>query len=284
MTMRPRQWMKNVFFVSAPLFFSLKMTQWDAAVRTLAAVALFCLISGSVYILNDLVDVQSDRLHPKKRLRPIASGQLPVGTAKTFLVTAVPFGLLAALGLDLRYAAMLAGYFVLNLAYSFRLKKIAYLDVLMIALFFLMRVLAGAYAVDVEPSVWLLVCTFLLATFLGFGKRAHELATSARAAEQRAALARYNLKFLRWVLVGLAVAIFGVYVAYVRAPQTVAFFGTDRLIWTVPFPLFGILRFIGLATNRADAESPTEEMLKDWPFMLNLVAYTAVAFVALYLR
>lgn len=283
-TLRPRQWVKNLFFVSAPLFFSLRMTDPEAVVRTAAAVGLFCLIAGCVYVLNDLVDVEKDRLHPKKRFRPIAAGDLSVGLARGFLGLAVPVGLGAAVALDPRYALMLGGYFVLNVAYSFALKKIAYLDVLMIALFFLMRVLAGAFAIDVEPSTWLLACTFLLATFLGFGKRAHELQTSERAVDQRAALAYYRLDALRWILHVLAASIVAVYVLYTRADSTIQFFETERLVWTVPFPMIGILRFIHLATNRHDAESPTEEMLKDWPFMLNLIVYVVVTTAILYAR
>lgn len=281
-TLRPRQWVKNLFFVSAPLFFSLRMTDPRAVGRTAAAVGLFCLIAGCVYVLNDLVDADKDRLHPKKRFRPIAAGDLPPGLAKGFLAVAVPAGVAGAFALDTRYAYMLGGYFVLNVAYSFTLKRVAYLDVLMIAVFFLMRVSAGAFAIDVPPSKWLLACTFLLATFLGFGKRAHELATSEKAAEQRAALAYYNLDALRWILHVLAASIVAVYVLYTRADSTISFFGTDGLVWTVPFPMIGILRFIHLSTSRHDAESPTEEMLKDFPFMLNLAVYVLVTGGILY--
>jgi decaprenyl-phosphate phosphoribosyltransferase len=280
-TLRPHQWVKNLF-VAAPLFFALRLLDPDSVLRTAAAVALFSLVSGCVYVLNDLVDVEQDRRHPKKRLRPIAAGTLPTGVARTFLFLMVPVCLGAGVMLSPQYAGVLATYFVLNIAYSLRLKKIAYLDVLCIAVFFILRVLAGAFAIDVEASPWLLACTFLLAMFLGFGKRAHELSGSDQADQQRAALASYDLTGLRWSLHGLAVLVVVVYVLYTRSDQTITTFGTDSLVYTVPFPVLGILRFIHLATTRPEAESPTEEMLKDPLFMLNLALYVIATGAILY--
>ncbi|MBK6917452.1 MAG: decaprenyl-phosphate phosphoribosyltransferase [Deltaproteobacteria bacterium] len=280
-TLRPRQWVKNSF-VAVPLFFALRLFEATAVARSLAAVALFCLISGCVYVLNDIVDAPQDRLHLQKRHRPIASGALPVRVAKTFLFIAVPLIVAGAIALGPRYAAVLGGYFVLNIAYSFRLKQIAYLDVFCIATFFIMRVLAGAFAIDVEPSHWLLACTFLLATFLGFGKRAHELAASADADKQRAALRGYDLSSLRIILHVVATAVVVTYALYTRSEHTVATFGTDALVWTVPFGVVGILRFSHLATTRHDAESPTEEMLRDPLFMANFVVYLLVTGAILY--
>lgn len=280
-TLRPRQWVKNLF-VAVPLFFALRLFDQVAVARTLAGVALFCLISGCVYVLNDIVDAPQDRLHPRKRTRPIASGKLPIGVAKTFLLVAVPACAAAAFLLSPQYAAVLTTYFVLNIAYSFRLKKIAYLDVLSIATFFILRVLAGAFATEVTASHWLLACTFFLAMFLGFGKRAHELAGSEEADKQRAALASYDLRSLRFIMMVLAALVVVVYALYTRSESTIATFGTTALIWTVPFPLLGIARFTHLATTRHDAESPTEEMLKDPVFIGICVAYLAVTGAILY--
>ncbi len=280
-TLRPRQWVKNAF-VAVPLFFALRLTDTQSVVRTLAAVALFSLISGCVYVLNDLVDVEADRAHPKKRNRPIASGALSTAAARTFLLGAVPVLVVLAILLEPLFAAVLSTYFVLNVAYSFRLKQVAYLDVLLIALFFILRVLAGAFAIEVPASPWLLGCTFLLALFLGFGKRAHELATATDATKQRAALASYDLPSLRWILHGLAVAVVACYAAYTQSAQTVAAFGTDALIYTVPLPAVAILRFIYLATARKDAESPTDGMLRDPVFMSAIVAYVVTTGAVLY--
>lgn len=280
-TLRPRQWVKNSF-VAIPLFFSLRLLDPGSVQRTVAAVALFSLISGCVYVLNDLADVEADREHPKKRHRPIASGALPVGVARTFLLLAVPVVVALALWLQPMFAAALGTYFVLNVAYSLRLKEIAYLDVLLIAVFFILRVLAGAFAIEVEASPWLLGCTFLLALFLGFGKRAHELATARDARKQRAALAKYDLRSLRWILHILAAAVVLAYAAYTRSPQTLEAFGTGALIYTVPLPLVAILRFIHLATRNEDAESPTDGMLRDPLFMSAIVLYVVTTGAILY--
>jgi len=280
-TLRPKQWVKNLF-VAAPLFFALRLSDAESVMRTAAAVALFSLISGCVYVLNDLVDVEADRVHPTKRLRPIPSGQLPVPAAKRFLMGAVPTCVGLALWLDWGYAAVLSSYFVLNVAYSLRLKKIGYVDVLSIATMFILRVTAGSVVLGVEPSPWLLSCTFLLALFLGFGKRAHELSVAEDAAAQREALEHYNLASLRWIMHGLAVVVMIVYVLYTRSPQTVAMFHTDALVYTVPFPVVGILRFNWLATSHDEAESPTDAMLKDVLFMANLLAYVVATGAVLY--
>lgn len=280
-TLRPRQWVKNSF-VAAPLFFSLRLLDTHSVQRTFAAVALFSLISGCVYVLNDLVDVEADRAHPKKCNRPIASGALPVGAARRFLYVAVPIVGGLSLLLQPLFAAVLGTYFVLNVAYSLRLKEIAYLDVLLIAVFFILRVLAGSFAIEVPASPWLLGCTFLLALFLGFGKRAHELATATDARKQRAALARYDLPSLRWILHGLAIAVVVTYAAYTRSPQTVQAFGTDALLYAVPLPAIAIVRFIHLATRNKDSESPTDGMLRDPIFMAALLLYVITTVGILY--
>jgi len=280
-TLRPRQWVKNTF-VAAPLFFSLRLLDTSSVLRTAAAVGLFSLISGCVYVLNDLVDVEADREHPKKRLRPIPSGALPVGAARMFILVTVPLVVGLSLLLQPWFCAVLASYFVLNVAYSFRLKHVAYLDVLLIALFFILRVLAGAFAIEVPASPWLLGCTFLLALFLGFGKRAHELATANDAGKQRAALEGYHAESLRWMLYVLAVAVIGTYAAYCGSPHTVQAFGTDALVYIVPVPAVAIFRFIHLATTRKDAESPTDAMLRDPVFMIAIVAYVLATGAVIY--
>ena len=280
-TLRPRQWVKNSF-VAAPLFFALRLLDGPSVLRTVAAVALFSLISGCVYVLNDLVDVEADREHPKKRLRPIPSGALPVGVARTFLVIAVPVAIGLSLLLQPWFCVVLTAYFVLNVAYSFKLKHVAYLDVLLIALFFILRVLAGAFAIEVPASPWLIGCTFLLALFLGFGKRSHEMATSSDAGKQRAALEGYHFESLRWILYVLGAAVIVTYAMYCRSPHTVQQFGTNALVYIVPVPAVAIFRFITLATTRKDAESPTDAMLKDPVFMAAIVLYVVATGAVIY--
>ena len=234
-SVRPHHWVKNLF-VAAPLVFARRIDDATALLHTSLAVAGFCLISSAVYLLNDLVDVEKDRAHPLKRLRPIAAGDLSVRAARAAALVLGLGGLLVTLTLGLLPAAIAAAYLVQNLAYSFRLKHVPFVDVASIAAGFILRVLAGAAAVPVEPSFWLLICTLLLASFLGFGKRAHELRTSAnRGAGQRKVLDRYNPNVLRVLVHLLAILTVLAYAGYTQSHHALSFFGTRRLILTVPF-------------------------------------------------
>jgi decaprenyl-phosphate phosphoribosyltransferase len=284
-TLRPQQWVKNLF-VAAPLVFSRNLLEAAFAWRTAAAVAIFCALSGAVYAFNDVRDVESDRAHPTKRNRPIASGALSTRAAliASALLASVALG--AAFALTPLLAAVAAAYLANNLAYTLRLKQVAFLDVLMIAAGFLLRVYAGAVAIDVPASRWLLICTGSLALFLGLGKRAHELAWAQQQPETattRAALAGYSLRVLRPLMIGLGLLTCAAYVGYARSPHTIAFFGTERLMWTAPFPLIGIARFLTLALWRPKAESPTEAMLRDPFFIANIIAW-GIAVVAIVYR
>lgn len=279
--MRPKQWVKNVF-VAAPLVFAQKVTDLAAALDCLAAVALFCLVSGCVYVLNDLVDVEKDRAHPKKKLRPIPSGDLPVNVARAFVWIMVPLALGAAVLVTPWLSAALGAYFVLNLAYSFKLKNVAYLDVLSITAGFLLRVWGGSVAIDVAPSPWLLGCTASLAMFLGFGKRAHELLTEGSGGKTRSSLQAYNATALEWIMHTLGSVTVTIYVLYTQSAHVHAAFGDAPLIYTVPFPMIGILRFNYLVTNRPESESPTEEMLRDPLFLVNAGLWVAAVVSIIY--
>jgi decaprenyl-phosphate phosphoribosyltransferase len=279
---RPHQWVKNSF-VAAPLVFAQRMDDVTAVTRTVIAIACFCLLSSAVYLLNDLVDVEKDRAHPVKRSRPIAAGTLSVGAARAAAIIAALTGLGVGGWLSPMLAAVGAGYLGLNVAYSFWLKKIAFVDVACIALGFLLRVLGGAYAIPVAPSWWLLSCTVLLAAFLGFGKRAHELRVAGqRSTVQRAVLGSYHPGVLRALLIGLAVATTVVYAAYTLSPHAVASFGTRGLVLTVPFVGFGVFRFIRITGGKSDAESPTDSMLRDGLFLFNILAYALSIVLVIY--
>ncbi len=278
-TMRPHQWVKNVF-VLAPLVFARELTNLEIAPRAFAAFACFCVLSSAVYVLNDLVDVDADREHPTKKLRAIASGRISVDVARSFFVAllVVAIGGSALLGMPFLLVAM--GYLTNNLAYSFGLKKIAYLDVLSIAGGFELRVLAGAYAASVPASSYLLVFTFVLACFLGLGKRRHELA-NAPAGETRAALRAYDPRIVTGLLVVMGIATVVVYTIYTLDPRTIAMFGTPHLVYTSPFMLVGVARFVQL-TQKADAESPTDAMLRDKLFLVTLVLGAIAVFALIY--
>jgi 4-hydroxybenzoate polyprenyltransferase len=274
-TMRPHQWVKNLF-VAAPLVFSRHLGEAAFTLRAAAAVLCFCLLSGAVYAFNDVRDVAADRIHPDKRTRPIAAGHLSERAALCAAGVLALVALAGSAALHWQVAVFGLAYGLANLAYSIKLKHVAFVDVTMIASGFLLRVMAGAAAIAVRPSVWLLVCTGLLASMLGLGKRAHELAwaaTSGSQATTRAALAGYRLPIVRGAVLVLGVATAVAYFLYCRDPHTVAFFHTDRLILTAPFPVLGIARFATIALFRPSRHSPTDAMLRDWPFLLNLAAW-----------
>jgi decaprenyl-phosphate phosphoribosyltransferase len=281
-TLRPHQWVKNLF-VLVPLVFAKKLLAPDSILTALGALGLFCLASGVVYLINDLVDVEQDRVHPVKRHRPIAAGDLSVGGARLAAALLGPGVLLAGYQLSTPLGLVLAGYITLNLFYSIVLKHLPYLDVLSIAAGFLLRVLGGALALGVPASIWLLVCTALLACYLGLGKRAHELVSLGdNARHARAVLARYDLKQIKIVMLTLAVATLTAYVLYTVSAETRAAFSTRYLAATGPFTFMGLLRYYQLVTHPHRESSPTDEMLRDWPFIGNLALWGATVVVVIY--
>ncbi len=281
-TLRPHQWVKNLF-VLAPLVFSKNLLSPPHVVLALTALGLFCLASGEVYLINDLVDLERDRAHPLKRRRPIASGALPTSLARLVAAALGPAVLLAAFMLAPALGAVLAGYLGLNLLYSVWLKHLPWVDVLCIATGFLLRVLGGALALDVPASTWLLVCTALLASYLALGKRAHELITLGEdASTARTVLGRYRLSQLRAVMALVAVATAAAYGLYTVMASTRELFGTAYLVATTPFALYGLFRYHRLVFDPQRERSPTEEILRDAPFLANLLLWAAAVVVVLY--
>ena len=282
--MRPHQWVKNAFVV-APLVFAKGLGDVPMMTRSAIAFALFSFAASSIYLMNDLADVESDRAHPKKRHRPIASGQLSVGAAKGATGVLMLLACAGSLLLNPTVLGTIAGYIVLQIAYTFSLKRVPYVDVLCIAAGFELRVLCGSFALGVQPSVYLLVVTLLLSLFLGFGKRMHELKqaqASGKGGKTRKVLEKYSDKTLMVLLQGTALATTLTYVLYTLDPTTREFFGTDYLAATIVFTQFGVSRFLDLVRNKQDADSPTEQMLKDWPFLLNLVLWAVAIVVVIY--
>ena len=280
--MRLHQWVKNLFVV-APLVFAKELFDPPRVLHAGLAFLLFGAVSSSVYILNDIVDVDADRQHPIKRNRPIASGAVSLTGARSLCAFLALGGLVGGFLLSPRFLMAVGAYLLLNLAYSKGLKRIAYVDVLCIATGFELRVLGGAAAAAVAPSPYLCVVTFLLASFLGFGKRTHELAQGKHAQKQRSALRWYNEAALNILLTTTALATLAVYAVYALDPATRASFGTDYLILTLGFAAFGMLRFIHLIRAAADSESPTEAMLRDWPFLANLALWALSVVAVIYL-
>lgn len=280
-TARPHQWVKNLF-VAAPLVFARRIDDLGDLARAGVAVACFCVLSSAVYFLNDLLDIEKDRAHPVKRHRPIASGALSVSAARALLATLCTAALTGALLLSSSFALAALAYFTLNVAYSLRLKRVAFVDVLCIAAGFLLRVIGGAQAIGVPPSPWLLAVTLLLASMLGFGKRAHELRVAGARGQQRDVLERYHPGVLRGLLYGLGVATIAAYSAYTQSAHALDFFGTRLLAITVPSVALGITRFVWITLHDQKAESPTDSMLRDRLFLANLAVYAGAILYVIY--
>jgi 4-hydroxybenzoate polyprenyltransferase len=276
--LRPHQWTKNLI-VFAPLALSKHLFEADAFLRSAAAFALFCALSGTVYLINDLVDLERDRLHPKKRLRPLASGELPVGAGRVAAAVIGFLGLLLCALLGPGFLAAAVAYLVLNLLYSLRLKRVVILDVISISLGFVLRAVAGAFAIAVQFSDWLLVCTLLLALFLALAKRRHELVT-LDGTGHREILAEYSPYLLDQMIAVVTASCLMAYAFYTLAPETVEKYRTNRLSWTIPFVLYGIFRYLYLVHGKEEGGSPTDLLLTDRP-LLAAVALWAAALVTI---
>ena len=281
-SLRPHQWVKNVF-VLAPVVFAKEVFATELLLRAGSAFIAFCFLASAVYTINDIADVGADRAHRLKRHRPIASGRVSIGFAKVMAALLIVGSLTFAAFLSTGFFVTAAAYLLLNLAYSFKLKHIAYLDVGCIAAGFVLRVVAGGFATAIDVSWYLLLCTALLALFLGFGKRRHELsAAAAKGARQRAALESYTARGLERALGVTAAATAVTYFVYTLDPRTRAFFRSDYLWATTIFVAAGILRFLQIVRHRPRAESPTQEMLRDGPFVAIVLLWLGLVLFVVY--
>lgn len=282
-SVRPDQWTKNLF-VFAGLIFGRQLSDPQAVAIASAAFAIFCALSGVVYLVNDVADREQDRLHPIKARRPIASGALPPSIA---LVAAAVTAIVALGGAWLigpAFGLVATVYVALLAAYSFFLKHVVILDVLTIAIGFVLRVAAGAVAIGVPMSHWLLVCTILLALFLGLSKRRHELTLLAGGATgHRRILQEYSPYLLDQMISVVTASTLMAYVFYATSDDTAQKFGTSLLGLTIPFPLYGIFRYLYLVHHKEGGGSPAELLLTDRP-LLACVALWGVAVVVIIYR
>jgi 4-hydroxybenzoate polyprenyltransferase len=280
-SMRLSQWTKNGI-VFAGLVFDGKLLYPDLFLRTTLVALCFCLVSSGVYLMNDLVDIEKDRQHPRKRLRPLPSGQLsPVIAAVMAFVLAV-VGMAGSLWVDPWVGAVVGLYLVQNIAYSFYLKNIVIVDVMVLSLGFLLRAIAGVLVVHVTNfSPWLYVCVTLLSLFLGFGKRRHEITLLAGdAASHRASLEQYNLHFLDQLIGLVTTSTLVSYTLYTFEAQTALAGG--RMLLTVPFVFYFIARYLYLIHVRKLGGAPDELLLKDRPLLFNSVLWALTVVVLIY--
>jgi 4-hydroxybenzoate polyprenyltransferase len=280
-SLRPGQWVKNLF-VFAGLIFSQQLFTplvWPA----LAAFAIFCALSGAIYLFNDVGDREKDRLHPKKRERPVAAGEVPVRVALTAALALVVVGLVLAFQLSSGFGATAVAYVVLLVAYTAWLKHIVIVDVLVVALGFVLRAVAGAIAIAVEISGWLLICTVLIALFLALGKRRHEyLVFEAEPGRHRPVLAEYNAPLLDQMIAVVTASTVTAYALYTMSPETVAKFRTYWLPATLPFVLYGIFRYLYLLYRRRLGGNPSELFLSDRALLVNTLLWIAAVLVIVY--
>jgi 4-hydroxybenzoate polyprenyltransferase len=282
-TLRPRQWTKNLL-VFAGLLFSRGLFDPVSRGRATLAFLLFCLLSGGIYLVNDVVDAERDRNHPQKRYRPVASGRLPRPVALGVGVALLIGATLASFALSTPFGAVAIAYAALLTAYSAGLKHVVILDTLVIAAGFVLRALAGVVVLGIPFSHWFLLCTSLLALFLTFGKRRHELiALEGGAANHRPILSEYSPQLLDQMIAVVTASTLMAYALYTMAPETQAKLETTRLPWTIPFVLYGIFRYLYLLYRRDLGGNPSELFLTDRALLLAVGLWGATVIVVLYL-
>jgi len=282
LSLRPHQWTKNLVVLAA-LVFAQRLFDGPSVLVASGALVIFCLLSGAVYLVNDLADLEQDRKHPVKRNRPLAAGKLSPRLATGAAVVLVTGGLVAAYWLAPGFGVVATIYFATMTAYSFILKNIVILDVLVVAFGFVLRAVAGALAIDVVFSNWLLICTLLAALFLALAKRRQELTLLASgAAEHRRILGEYSPYLLDQMIAVVTASTLVSYALYTLAPETVAKFGTDRLIWTLPFVLYGIFRYLYLVHQKEEGGDPTKVLLNDRPILVTVALWAATIVTLIY--
>ncbi len=282
LSLRPGQWTKNLL-VFAPLVFAVRLFDPPSVVAAVAALVVFCALSGGVYLVNDVADRDTDRQHPTKRHRPIASGDVPV---KVALATALVLGAAAlwgAFALGWRLGAIATAYVGMQALYSGPLKHVVIIDVLIVAIGFVMRAAAGAVAIDVVISNWLFVCTILLALFIALAKRRHELVLLAgRAVGHRRILGEYSPYLLDQMIAVVTASTLVAYIFYTIDPETAEKFGTPWLGLTIPFPLYGIFRYLYLVHQRDEGGSPADLLINDRPLLLCVTLWIVAVVLIIY--
>lgn len=283
-TMRPKQWTKNVLFIFPAILFDGKLFVPDALIRVIAACVLLCLVAGTVYIINDLVDIERDRQHPRKKHRPLPSGQLPKNVAMAAAVLIPVLSILAAAAFSQRLAIVLLAYLLLQILYSFILKHVVLIDIMTITAGFVLRIVAGVVVISVTNfSPWLYACGALLALFLAIGKRRQELITlGENAANTRPIFKDYNLLLLDDLLRVVITSVFIAYILYTIEAPTRLFANQNIALITVPFVMYGMFRYLYLIHVRGEGSAPDEVLLRDRPLQITMLLWGLTFIFILY--
>lgn len=284
--LRPAQWLKNAV-LPAVYFFALfdpaqreRITGIKPLLLEILAIAIFCIVSSGVYLINDIRDIALDRAHPIKRFRPLASGDLQVSPVRVAASTLLLAGIALSCLLPPMFTLVVIAYIVMQFGYTFFLKRLSYVDIFVIALGFVLRAMAGAAALMVRVSPWLLLCTFLLALFLALSKRRHErvlLESISEGGSYRPALAGYDCQLLDMQIVVVAAATLVCYSIYTLSEDTIARFGTDRLGLTIPFVVFGVFRYMELVYRHDKGGRPEKVLLTDKTLIVTIASYLITA-------
>ncbi len=281
--MRPRQWAKNAF-VFAPLVFARELFELPQALLALQAFFAFNVAASAVYAINDVVDAPIDRLHPEKRTRPVASGALTAGQALWFAAGLILVLIAISATLDVRFIAVVAIYIVMNLLYTYRLKRVVLLDVFIIAAGFMLRVIGGALAIRVSVSSWLVLCSLFISLFLGFGKRRAEILRieDIKSGSERSVLSAYSVTFLDQMITITGAGAVISYALYTVAPRTVEMFGTEKLIYTTILVCYGIFRYLFLTHHSTQTENPTNLVTTDRVIFITVLLWIASCVLIIY--
>jgi 4-hydroxybenzoate polyprenyltransferase len=282
LSMRPKQWVKNIFIFTA-LLFSKNIFQFDLLLICVGGFFAFCFVSGSIYLFNDLLDIEADRNHHRKSLRPIASGKLKPFTAKFFLILILNFSLFFSFLINRSFGLAVLGYVLIQFAYSLYLKNVVIMDVFCIAAGFFIRVIAGAEAIEAPVSSWLLICTIFISLFLGLSKRRHELILlGPEAQNHRKVFIHYNILLLdQMVSIATAGSLVS-YSLYTLSPETVNKFQTENLWYTIPIVLYGIFRYLYLVYQKEGGGNPESALYDDHHILITLILYVFVVGIILY--
>lgn len=280
--LRPAQWSKNAILFGAILF-SKHLFDPTAFLRVLAGFASFCLIASAAYVMNDLRDIDRDRRHPQKKSRPLPSGRISPTLALFTGLACGAVGLGLAAALNWNFFLLVAFYLAWQVAYTFLMKEVVILDVMALATGFVIRAVAGGVVIDVPISPWLVICTFLLALFMGFAKRRHEVVLlDASAADHRRSLREYSPYFLDQMISVVTASTVLAYATYTISPEVREKLGTEYLYLTIPFVLFGIFRYLYLVHQKEEGGNPTQLMLTDAPLIVDVFLWGLTAALLLY--
>lgn len=281
-SMRVQQWVKNLFLFVA-LVFSGHLVILNDVLRTVLGFLAFSCLSSAVYLFNDVADLENDRNHPVKMRRPLPSGNISKNTLLGMSAVLGIIGLSGGFALGREFGIVLTLYLLINILYSLKLKEVVILDVMAIAAGFVLRVAGGAVLIHVPMSQWLIVCTILLALFLGFSKRRTELVTVPDGSgPTRLVLGHYSPQFLDQMIGVVTATTVMSYALYTISEETVKKFGTQNLIYTVPFVLYGIFRYLYLVHKRTEGEDPTKTILTDGPMLVNILLWVVVVGAIIY--